>query len=558
MIDQEETTMNQKHEIQIYDIDFDKEINDIVKEIDESDESRMITKEDWTKKCISKMTKKEFSNIVIHQQKIIPEMAKIVIENQDAFAQNMEEIGEVEGADFPIEIKPGSRPFSTQKYNLSKQAEDEIFKQTKVLLEKGLVELSASKWQAACIAVPKKDGTWRICQDWRPLNARTVPIQHTFPRIHQVLSKLGQYRYYITLDIFSGYYHIKIKESDRNYFAYIVDGIGQIRPTRMFFGAMNAPAWFQKTMEKILLSVLFEGWINIYIDDITIGANTIQEAQQRLEKVITLLKEAGMKVKLSKCQFMKPEVEILGWIISNKGKRIIPKRIRAINDWPELTKIPSFLGIVNYLISTIPHCAEYTEKIRKAKKNNDPKDNTLVTDQQTIQQAKQAWKQLVKEVTSERIMAIPEWDKPMEIYTDASDIAIGATLQQEQKIIEFFSQKLKTNQLKWWTIHKEAKAIEQAMEKFYYYLKPYQQGGAMIKLHCDNEALVQILNKQKQPENKQIAACLAQIITMNIDVIYIKGKNNVIADHLSRSIKTLGKRPSSTKGKFKNKKLKMF
>ena len=66
-------------------------------------------------------------------------------------------------------------------------------------------------------------------------------------------------------------------------------------------------------------------------------------------------------------------------------------------------------------------------------------------------------------------MAIPEWDKPMEIYTDASDIAIGATLQQEQKIIEFFSQKLKTNQLRWWTIHKEAKAIEQAMEKFYYY-----------------------------------------------------------------------------------------
>jgi len=94
------------------------------------------------------------------------------------------------------------------------------------------------------------------------------------------------------------------------------------------------------------------------------------------------------------------------------------------------------------------------------------------------------------------------------------------------------------------------------MEKFYYYLKPYQTGGAMIRLYCDNEALVQILNKQKQPENKQIAACLAQIITMNIEPIHIKGKNNVIADHLSRSIKTLRKQPSSAKGKFKNKKTK--
>jgi hypothetical protein len=493
------------------------------------------------------MTIQEYQNIIYNQQKIDQKIGRIIEKYKDTFGQNMEEIGEVQGADFPIELKPGAKPYATGKYDLSKEAEDEIFKQTKKLLDLKLIELSASPWQAPCIAVPKKDGTWRICQDWRALNARTQPIQHTFPRIHQVLSKLGQYKYYTTLDIFCGYYHLKIKPNDRDYFAYVVTGIGQVRPTRMFFGAMNCPAWFQKTMEKILLPVIFEGWLHVYIDDIVLGANTEEEMINRLDQVLTLLKKANMKVKLSKCQFMKQEVEILGWLVSKKGRKILPKRIEAITKWKPLTNIPSFLGVINYLITTIPHCADYTEKIRKFEKDQSP---------QTRKDAEDAWQHIVKEITSDKIMSNPEWNKPMEIYTDASDIAVGAVLRQGNKIIEYFSQKLKENQTKsnWWTIHKEAKAIELAIRKFYYYLRPYsndEKGKPMIKLYCDNQALVQILEKQRQPIDKRISACLSEIVMMNIEPIYIKGLTNQLADSLSRSIMKMKRITRYTKKRFK-------
>jgi hypothetical protein len=229
---------------------------------------------------------------------------------------------------------------------------------------------------------------------------------------------------------------------------------------------------------------------------------------------------------------MLEEVELLGWLISKKGKRIIPKRIKAIKEWKPLINIPSFLGIVNYLITAIPHCAEHTEKIRKYEKDQS----------ETVKRsAMTSWNYIVNEITSEKIMANPDWNQPMEIYTDASDIAIGAVLKQGNRIIEYYSQKLKENQTKsnWWTIHKEAKAIELAITKFYYYLRPYStthDGKPMIKLYCDNQALVQILEKARQPIDKRVAASLSEIVTMNIEPIYIKGLKNQLADGLSRSI----------------------
>ena len=131
---------------------------------------------------------------------------------QNAFGHHLSELGRIESLPFPIKIKEGAKPYYTAPYNLNYEAMEEIKKQTLNLLKEGLVELSASSWQAACLAIRKKpdpttgEVSWRICQDYRGINERTVSIQHVFPKIDHVLAQMGKWKYYTTLDIFSRSY----------------------------------------------------------------------------------------------------------------------------------------------------------------------------------------------------------------------------------------------------------------------------------------------------------------------------------------------------------------
>jgi len=338
---------------------------------------------------------------------------------------------------------------------------------------------------------------------------------------------MGKWRYFTTLDIFSGYHHIPLREEDRNYFAYAVEEIGQVRPTRMFFGPKNAPAHFQKTMEQILRKIIYSGWIYVYIDDITIGANTPEEMLKRMKQTFELIVKGGLKCKLTKCQFMKNEVEILGWIIGNGKKRITPKRRKVIEEWKFGEAIPSFLGIINFCMKTIKNCAKLTEILRQydKEKNNE-------------EEARRAFEELKKRVIGSLIT--PDFDKPMEIYTDASEDTIGAALVQEGRVVEWFSKKLKTNEQKWFIDRKEALAVKKALSKFHYYLKPYSYKehpklGKMLKIYCDNEKVVRILKKEDIPLSNEIQSILVDLMDMNIEIIHIKGSENYLADALTRN-----------------------
>ena len=468
---------------------------------------------------------------------------------QQAFGHHMSELGKIESLPFEIKIKEKAKPFYTAPYNLNAQAMEEIKKQTLKLLEEGLVEYSNSPWQAACIAVLKKpdpttkEATWRICQDWRGLNERTEANRNAFPKIDHVLSYMGQWKYYTTLDIFSGFHHIPLQEEDRNYFAYGVAGIGQVRPTRMFYGAKNAPAHFQKTMEHILRPVIYQGWIYVYIDDITIGANTLEEMIRKLKVTFNLLIKGGLKCKLTKCQFMKEEVEILGWIIGKGKRRITPRRRKVIEEWKFGEAIPSFLGIMNFLMKAIKNCATLTETLRQYEKhkNNEPEARTAF--------------EILKKRAIQSLIS-PDFTKPMEIYTDASGDTIGGALTQEGRIIEWFSKKLKTNEQKWFIDRKEALAVKVSVTKFNYYLKPYTADhpkyGKMIKLYCDNEKVVRLLNNENIPLSNELQTILAEVMDMNIEIKHIKGSENILADALTRN--KLGENKSNSQRKRKKKK----
>ena len=145
----------------------------------------------------------------------------------------------------------------------------------------------------------------------------------------------------------------------------------------------------------------------------------------------------------------------------------------------------------------------------------------------------------------------------MEIYTDTSEDTIGAALTQEGKVVEWFSKKLKTNEQKWFIDRKEALAVKVALTKFHYYLKPYSSQehpklGKMLKIYCDNEKVVKILNKEDISLSNEIQTILVEIMDMNIEVRHIKGTDNFLADALTRNT---AKKPKKNNRKRKKEKI---
>ena len=190
-------------------------------------------------------------------------------------------------------------------------------------------------------------------------------MQMVFPKIEDVMNQIGKYKYFTTLNMLSGYYHIEVPEEYRQYMAYGVAEMGSFQPIRMFFGLKNVPAFYQKTIQQILNEVILRGWAAVYIDDIVIGADTKEELLERTRITLEKLRKGGLKAKLSKCEFEKEEVELLGWTISQNKRKITEKRVKAIHDWNYGEKMESFLGVIIYISKFIPAKAELLTLIKE-------------------------------------------------------------------------------------------------------------------------------------------------------------------------------------------------
>lgn len=215
-----------------------------------------------------------------------------------------------------------------------------------------------------------KEKEWRVCKDYRQINA--ISHQETWPitNIDTELKKLSQYKYYTGIDVKSAYYHIPVEKESQGILAFAIGDNQRYKPTRMPFGPRSA-AKFAAVMQTIFRPLREENWVQQYFDDLTIGANSIQEMKERVVRVLRLCQEKGLQIKLTKCEWMKEEIEILGQTVS-KGRIGIQKRkIDKIKEWQrpkydmagDLKTIEAFLGLVNYVRKVIPGIAEYTSVI---------------------------------------------------------------------------------------------------------------------------------------------------------------------------------------------------
>ena len=180
-----------------------------------------------------------------------------------------------------------------------------------------IVRESTSPYAAPVVMVPKKGGELRFCIDYRQLNKATVKDRYPLPRIDDTIDALYGAKYFSTLDLFSGYWQIEIEEADKHKTAVICE-YGQYEFNRMPFGLTNAPGTFQRLMNKIMKPVLYESAL-VYLDDIIVFSKTLEDHIKHLETVFKILAEAGLKLKLKKCDFFKTEINYLGHIVTRDG-----------------------------------------------------------------------------------------------------------------------------------------------------------------------------------------------------------------------------------------------
>jgi hypothetical protein len=258
------------------------------------------------------------------------EAMNVVSEFPDVFPEELPGMPPERKVEFTIELIPGTTPISKRAYRVSGPELVELKKQIDELSEKGYIRPSTSPWAAPVLFMEKKDGTKRMCIDYRALNEVTVKNKYPLPRIEDLFDQLRGASVFSKIDLRLDYHQLRIRPSDIPKTAFITK-YGLYEFTVMSFGLTNAPAYFMYLMNSVFMDYL-DKFIVVFIDDILIYSQNEQEHEEHLRKVLQRLRDCQLYAKLSKCEFWISEVLFLGHIINREGLAIDPKKVTAILD----------------------------------------------------------------------------------------------------------------------------------------------------------------------------------------------------------------------------------
>jgi hypothetical protein len=274
---------------------------------------------------------------------------KVVRDFPDVFPEELPGVPPNREVEFGIELQPGAAPVSAAPYRMAPVELKELKAQLQELLDRGFIRPSISPWGAPVLFVKKKDGTMRLCIDYRQLNKLTVKNRYPLPRIDDLFDQFRGACVFSKIDLRSGYYQMKVKEDDVSKTAFRTR-YGHYEFLVMPFGLTNAPAAFMNLMHAIFQPYL-DRFVVVFIDDILVYSKTESDHEEHLRTVLQTLRDKQMYAKLSKCEFWLSEVTFLGHVVSAEGIRVDPKKIEAVLEWKppkNVTEIRSFLGLAGY------------------------------------------------------------------------------------------------------------------------------------------------------------------------------------------------------------------
>ena len=451
-------------------------------------------------------------------QNIDPELALLLNNYKEVFKQPAG-LPPQRLQDHKIPLEAGSQPVKVRPYRYPQSQKEQIEIMVKEMLTEGIIQPSTSPFSSPIVLVKKKDGTWRFCTDYRALNAITVKDSFPIPTVDELLDELFGAQYFSKLDLRSGYHQILVHPEDRFKTAFRTHQ-GHYQWLVMPFGLSNAPASFQSLMNQIFQPFLRK-FVLVFFDDILVYSPSFSAHLKHLETVLQTLQTHTLFVKLSKCSFGSQEVDYLGHTVSGSGVAMDKSKIQSVLDWPvpgNLKQLRGFLGLTGYYRRFIKSYAQIATSLTDLLK----KDSFVWNSNAEV-----AFAQLKQAITSAPVLALPQFELPFTLETDASGTGIGAVLSQNNHPIAFFSKKLGPRMQKQSAYTREFFAITEAIAKFRHYLL-----GHKFTIRTDQKSLKSLTSQALQTPEQQ--AWLHKLLGYDFTIEYKPGKENIAADALSR------------------------
>ncbi|GJT89247.1 putative reverse transcriptase domain-containing protein [Tanacetum coccineum] len=289
----------------------------------------------------------------------------------DVFPEDLPGIPPARQVEFQIDLVPGAAPVARAPYRLAPSEMKELAEQLQELSKKGFIRPSSSPWGAPVLFVKKKDGSFRMCIDYRELNKLTVKNRYPLPRIDDLFDQLQGSSVYSKIDLRSGYHQLRVREEDIPKTAFRTR-YGHYEFQVMPFGLTNALAVFMDLMNRVCKPYL-DKFVIVFIDDILIYSKNKEEHEEHLKLILELLKKEELYAKFSKCEFWIPKVQFLGHVIDSKGIHVDPAKIESIKDWASPkspTEIRQFLGLAGYYRRFIEGFSKIAKSMTKLTQKN--------------------------------------------------------------------------------------------------------------------------------------------------------------------------------------------
>ena len=465
------------------------------------------------------------------------QLQDLMMKHRDIFSTSDTDIGNCNIIKHRIDLLDPT-PFKQRHRRIPPSMIEEVRAHLEQLLSCGIIRPSKSPWASPVVLVRKKSGKLRLCIDYRMLNDRTIKDSYALPRIDEIFDSLHGARYFTTIDMKSGYHQVEVEEEHKERTGFTVGPLGFWEYNRMPFGLTNSPASYSRLMNECLGSLNMTICI-IYLDDLIIFSNTFDEHMERLDKVFTKLKECNLKLAPEKCSFFKEKVTFLGHVVSKDGIETDPSKIDKIKNWPTPTtpeELHSFLAFAGYYRRFIQDFAKIirplAELIPHPTSKKGPKTKQKQKDWTWTEKEQKIFEDLKEILCKPPILAYPDFQKPFELHTDASNQGLGAVLYQKQedlnRVIAYASRALNKSEKNYSTYKLEYLALKWAVtEKFSDYLQ-----GTHFIVYTDNNPLTHILTSPKLDATGQRWA--AALGTYNFEIRYRPGVKNGDADALSR------------------------